>query len=225
MFNNVRLAVLNEELADDEIGEVIEPYRRSGSDFAWVVGPLCRPADLGERLLRHGLEPHSDSWGMVLEAEKFEQFIPDGVSVRRIDVDSVDDYVMSSDRGWGASPAAGYEADLRRALEKHSETLSAYIAYEQGVPAGSGLMRMFPECAVFIGSSVLPEHRGRGVYRALLTQRLLDMGRAGRTLAVMAADSTSSGPICERFGFERVCSFRAYSLAPTSGAASNGSRS
>jgi len=150
---------------------------------------------------------------MVLEAKKFELCIPDGVSVRRIDAHFVDDYINVSDRGWGTSPSSAKREDLRRAMVQHSETLSAYIAYEQGAPAGSGLMRLFEDCAVFIGSSVVPEHRGRGVYRALLTQRLLDLGLAGRTLAVMAADSKSSGPICERFGFERVCDFQAFSLA------------
>jgi hypothetical protein len=105
-----------------------------------------------------------------------------------------------------------FRADVLRAMEVHAGTLSCYVVYDQGLAAGSGFMRLFDRCAVLIGSSVVPEHRGRHLYQALLTQRLMDMTRAGRTLACITADAKTSGPIATHYGFENIGSFQSYVL-------------
>jgi hypothetical protein len=210
LFNNVRLAVLEAEEADTVIHETLTRHRQRGADFAWVVGPLCRPIDLEERLISHGMTPMGESWGMVLQATGLCQGTPDGVTVARVGASHIDDFVTASQRGWGqpTSTSASFRSHVLRALQQHPDTLRAYVAYDHGTPAGAGLMRLHPQCALLIGSSVAPEHRGRHLYRSLLAKRLTDMAQAGRSLAAVVAKSTTAGPICARLGFERVCTFR-----------------
>ncbi len=214
LFNNVRMSVLGPDAADADIAQTIESYRSRGSRLAWVVTPICRPRDLGARLMAHGMKTHGESWGMILKVDHVDRQLPKGVEVVKIDVEAIDDFVDTSGRGWGQdeSMRKTFREDVLRAMEVHAKTLSCYVVYDQGVAAGSGFMRLFERCAVLIGSSVVPEHRGRHLYQALLTQRLVDMTRAGRQLACMNAKAETSGPIAAHYGFQNVGSFESYVL-------------
>ena len=61
-----------------------------------------------------------------------------------------------------------------------------------------------------LGSSVVPEFRGRGVYRALVAARVAALREMRRPLVTIHALSHSSAPICTRLGFESVCELRGY---------------
>lgn len=62
-LNHVSLAQLEkDENIDATIDATLAQYR--GVRFAWRVGPDSSPADLGERLMRRGLE-HEVSYGMA----------------------------------------------------------------------------------------------------------------------------------------------------------------
>ncbi len=80
-------------------------------------------------------------------------------------------------------------------------------------PAGSSNLGLFPPAAASInGGAVRPKFRGRGIYRAMVAERLKlarDAGVDG--LAVWGGDM--SRPILEKLGFAKV-SWRRFYLDP-----------
>ncbi len=53
--NSVNWAQWSPEEADERIDEIIQAHRSLGLGFNWTVGSFDTPADLGQRLVRHGL--------------------------------------------------------------------------------------------------------------------------------------------------------------------------
>jgi GNAT superfamily N-acetyltransferase len=80
---------------------------------------------------------------------------------------------------------------------------SIYMAYVDGDLAGVGWVQ-FPVRSQFAslwGGTVLPEYRGRGIYRALISVRLQEAIRRGYSLLTMEAPRSCRG-LAERFGFQ-----------------------
>ena len=71
-------------------------------------------------------------------------------------------------------------------------------------PSGSSEKYGSP-VAGLIGAVVLPEFRGRGVYRALIGARARDTLAGGRTLLTCQARAQTSAPILLGLGFHEVC--------------------
>jgi hypothetical protein len=93
------MSIVDADRADVDIAETIESYRSRGAGLAWVVTPICRPENLGERLVGHGMKHQGESWAMALEVEGVEREIPEGVEVIKIDAGAIDDFVATSERG------------------------------------------------------------------------------------------------------------------------------
>lgn len=77
----------------------------------------------------------------------------------------------------------------------------AVVAYLDGRPVGSGGLTIAGSDARLWGGVVLPEARGRGVYRAVLAARLAYGRAAGADLAIVKGRVQTSGPILRRAGF------------------------
>jgi predicted GNAT family acetyltransferase len=60
------------------------------------------------------------------------------------------------------------------------------------------------------GAATLPEHRGRGIYSALVAKRLADARADGRTAAVIQAARSTSAPIAAKIGFREICGLEFY---------------
>ncbi|MFB7383505.1 GNAT family N-acetyltransferase [Kitasatospora purpeofusca] len=75
------------------------------------------------------------------------------------------------------------------------------VAYVDGEPAGCGGVSVVDGVARLTGGVVAPPWRGRGVYRAVLAARLSYAATHGATMALVRANSTTSGPILRRTGF------------------------
>lgn len=65
-----------------------------------------------------------------------------------------------------------------------------------------------------LGAVVLPEHRGHGLYRALIDVRLGLAWEKGVGLISVRARQESSGPILERRGFRRAFGYPSFHFAP-----------
>jgi GNAT superfamily N-acetyltransferase len=78
------------------------------------------------------------------------------------------------------------------------------LATIDGEPAGASNVALFPPTAATVnGGSVRPKFRGRGIYRAMVAERLKIAREAGvGGLVVWGGDM--SRPILERLGFVKV---------------------
>jgi GNAT superfamily N-acetyltransferase len=206
-------------LDPDEVAEALAEVRElvaehSHRDAIWWVGPSATPNDLVDRLRAHGLapderpnsEPHATSMALLTEPAATD----DGVETRR--VESLEDFraagkIASVAFDEPEADEAAYEAILEEsfARERAGHSPRTYLALIDGRPVGTGRALFEADCpaVLMLGGGVVPEARGRGVYRALVRARWADAVAAGTPALVTHAGSLSR-PILERLGFQAV---------------------
>jgi GNAT superfamily N-acetyltransferase len=198
------------EEVDTVIADVHGLLLERGRDAcAWEIGSTGRPTDLAELLLARGMEwaeHDSHQAGMVLDREP-EPGPPD-VAVRV--ADTLEDYIVSEAIAHlafgGAVPSDEHVAAL---FERRNPDVSRrYIASIDGVDVGTAAATFVPDGVVLNAGSTLPDHRGRGAYRALVRARWDDAAAAGTPVLVTQAGEMSR-PILERLGFRQICTILA----------------
>ena len=114
--------------------------------------------------------------------------------------------------GSAADHAALAEVHPGEVAKLRSGGGGAVVAYLHGRPIGSGGLTVTGAAARLWGGAVLPEARGRGVYRALLAARLGYAIDHGAQLALVKGRVETSGPILRRAGFTGHGQERSYLL-------------
>jgi GNAT superfamily N-acetyltransferase len=202
-LNEVCLAVLSPDEADAVIDATIASYRAEGIRFRWTVGPDSAPDDLAARIEARGLRPET-TWGVARPIDGAESAHPPGVTVEPVDEANVEAFTDVMARGWEMAPEP-LLAFHRRILAEAPERVPMQLARFHGEPAGAAAAALLPRSVYLMGAVVLPEHRSRGLYRALVASRLAHAARHGRTLATSHARAATSYPILARLGFHDVC--------------------
>jgi ribosomal protein S18 acetylase RimI-like enzyme len=217
---------------DAAIAEVIELF--DWRPFLWWLGPDDSPADLGERLVRHGLVYLDDIPGMAMDladlADEATAPPPPELDIRPVLEDAdLADFLSVTTQGfpedWGDGQAIEvFAAGMREvaAEENHREPNGAptrWIGRVDGravatarLHAGSGVAGIYTVVTV-------PDARRRG-YGEALTRRAMLAGRdAGLRIATLQASDSGRG-VYERIGFRELCRFRLYEWRPRTGAQS-----
>jgi GNAT superfamily N-acetyltransferase len=215
LLNEVVLSQVDAAEAERTIDEVIAMYQADGHPVKWCVGPWTKPEDFGDRLARRGFS----SWdvrGMAIDTSHHVA-APETIAVEEVREESLDRFVTVSMRGWS------FAAEQSKAeIETHMTALRAnpriahfFAAVVNGETVGTSGLFIKGDHAYLVAAQVLPEFRGRGVYRALVAARLEFLARMGITLAVTHAREATSAPILEHLGFETVFRSKCYLLTPT----------
>jgi GNAT superfamily N-acetyltransferase len=209
-----RLRVDPDEVAET-LAEVRSIVTQAGhTEAIWWVGASATPADLADRLQAHGLrpangghwEPHATA--MVLSEEPPPA--PPEVVARR--VESLEEFRLAdriSGRAFEVPEAEQDEwdaiAEERFAAERADHSPRTYLGFVDGEPVAvaRGLVEPDAPAVLLIGGGVLPEARGRGLYRALVRARWDEAVASGKPALVTQAGAMSR-PILERLGFEPV---------------------
>jgi GNAT superfamily N-acetyltransferase len=202
-LNEVCLAVLSPSEVDAVVDETIAGYRALGIRFRWTIGPDSAPAELEDTLVARGLQPET-TWAVACRIGDPLPDPPAGVTIEPVDEGNVEAFTEVMARGWEMDPAP-LLAFHRRILSFARERLPMQHARIDGEPAGAAAVSLQPRSAYLMGAVVLPELRGRGLYRALVASRLQHAGRHGCTLATSHARASTSHPILARLGFRDVC--------------------
>jgi GNAT superfamily N-acetyltransferase len=190
-----------------------ECRRRSLETVEWWCGWHAEPSDLGERLLSFGLVPDDPPTltGMTCQNEPSRG--PADVEVRL--VESIDDQLAALEVDWDVWRVPAAERVRRREIERgRFDALRAvsqhYAAFVDGKLVGFGRGEdLAGGGTALMGGAVLPEARGRGVYRALVRARWDHTVEQGTPLLVVQAGSMS-GPILTSLGFESHGEIRLY---------------
>ena len=199
------------ELAPDAVDATLERVRAAYGRkiFGWMVGPLTRPVDLGARLLARGLEGPVKIAGMAL-ADLALAIAGAGAGVREV---SREEALAGSEM---VGRAYGLPTDVARFFLElyfapNGPRCRGYFAYVDGVPvAWSFLVYIDAPIVLLGGAATVPEHRGRGLYTALVARRLADARADGRTAAVIQAARDTSAPICAKLGFKELCALELF---------------
>jgi len=202
-LNEVCLAVLAPDELDAVVDETIAGYRALGLRFRWTIGPDSAPPGLEAALVTRGLRPET-TWAMARPITEPQPEHAPGVTIEPVAEHNVAAYTEVMARGWEMDPAP-LLALHRRVLANARERLPMQLARIDGEPAGAAAVSLQPRSAYLMGAVVLPELRGRGLYRALVAARLRLAARHGCTLATSNARASTSHPILEKLGFRDVC--------------------
>jgi GNAT superfamily N-acetyltransferase len=213
--NNLSWIRCRPDEADDVIREAratIAPYRLP---VMWQLDPGTEPPDFAEHLAKHGIlpDPHgSEVAVMVLPIDatverprvgglQFMDALSDLATFRKMDAVAAEAFQTGSP---GNDPQTIAMQERRRLNFIAAGNRRFLLATVDGEPAGSSNIALFPPAAATInGGAVRPKFRDRGVYRAMVAERLRIARDAGVDgLCVWGGDM--SRPILERLGFLKV---------------------
>jgi GNAT superfamily N-acetyltransferase len=196
-----------EEVINDEIGY----FAKIGRGFEWKVYSHDQPSDLLTRLRRRGFKIGEEEALMVLDLQELPPRllapVPEGVTVRTVtDDQGISHYLALESAIWGQSTTT--REFLLSSLSDQLQRNLAFVAYVDQNPIGFGRVTASPQScfAGLWGGSVLPDFRGRGVYRALLSARIQHAKRFNSVRFLRVDALPTSRPILERYGFKRVTS-------------------
>ena len=181
-------------------GVLAELWRRGATEAQWTVGPGYSPANVDQVLLDLGARVDSiiDICAHSLEPDLPGRWLAEGATARPVRTrDDVAEFDRTSAQAWGYPPPS--EDDINKTFA--TLTQGYFTGYWNETPAGAGGYGLAGDVARFWGTAVVPEFRGRGVYRALVHARMEQARKRGATLALVKAMERTSSPILQRLGF------------------------
>jgi GNAT superfamily N-acetyltransferase len=180
-----------------------------------------RPADLGERLVRHGFEHAGDEIGMAVDLAALPERVraPDALSIERVR----DPAGLAT---WAATLADGFGEGEREA--SWVAATYATIGLTDDVPWRHHLAtldgRAVATASLFLGAGVagvyfvltVPEARRRGIGGAITLAALHEARAMGFHTGVLQS-SEMGEPVYRRLGFREHCRIGIYEWRPADG--------
>lgn len=204
--NGVRVLRCSPARLPEVVEEVRGLARRHGVGMIWMLDEDSR---LHERALREmGMTGETLTTELALTSAPVDGPAPHGVRFRDglSSFEAFCDHLKAVEGGF-ANDDAGQTplGDVRRRYREHLDApgFRLITALVDGVPAGGGELALWPDAARLGGGALLPRFRGRGIYRALVAERVRRAREAGVELITTNARETSR-PILERLGFGPV---------------------
>lgn len=196
---------LDERTADAVIDGQIAFFRDAGLIFEWKVYSHDRPADLVQRLVARGFETEEQDAIMVLDVANAPPALlaEPTVDVRRLtDPSQLADVVKVLEAVWKEDYTWVY--DRMGPYMSIPGYLSIFVAYVDGAPACAGWVYYDKgSFGSLWGGSTLAEHRGKGLYTAVLAARVREARDRGVPYLTIDAGHMSR-PIVARHGFQLI---------------------
>jgi GNAT superfamily N-acetyltransferase len=194
-----------------------ETRRRGIAELEWWVGWNATPDDLGEQLLALELTP-ADPPTLTGMTSTVEPPGVEGVDIRRIT--TIEEQLAALRIDWEVWGVPEEEWERRAEGERRrfdpNATVQHFAAYVDGEPVGFGRGIDMREGVALMGGVVLPDARGRGVYRALVRARWEHAVSRGTPLLVVQAGEMSA-PVLAGLGFRSHGEVRLYADGQTPG--------
>ena len=202
---------------DAVIADEVAYWAALGQEVEWKVYAHDRPADLRERLLAAGFDADDEEALMLLDLRRAPEWLAGdaGHEVHEVGAEGVD-AVATVIAGVWPDEVGRFLARYRDRGVAATERVRFFVAYDGAAPVASGWTEASGPATPFLGlwaGAVLPTHRGRGLYRAIVAARArYARGKGYRFLTVDAGPM--SRPILERLGFERLATITACTWRP-----------
>jgi hypothetical protein len=206
-WHNIPFSALSVENAEGAISEQVAHYRQLNRSLEWTVYAHDAPADLRHRLARSGFEIGEREAILVLDTEQQPSWLQ-GISEHRVEPvktgEQLSRFQAVAEAVFGVSHSAIVQ-ELAAALAHGSAELMGYLGFDRGVGACVGRLYVNPRScfAGLYGGGTLATHRGRGLYRAVVTERVRAALHFGARYIRVDALPTSQ-PILERLGFREL---------------------
>lgn len=211
-----------EQEADAQIEKRIDYFRKRDLGFTWYVTPLDTPADLGERLVKHGLVYAGSASTMVRLGLDPKEEIPANRELEVLTItpdrpDLYDEALGVAQIGFHLPPEE--IARIRKGWRDRSSKPElikkerTYLARLGGKPVGYAAMQLEGGHAYMGGAATLPEYRGRKIYSTLLRKRLEDAHALGLHMATIDSEPMSRR-VVTRYGFKEYGKVGIYAWMP-----------
>jgi GNAT superfamily N-acetyltransferase len=214
LANLVGMADIAPDDVDATLKMVRNRYSRGRKAYGWVTGPLTRPHDLGEWLVASGLVKEDEMAGMVLTDLAVPIAVAPKIEIREATLHEAQAASGMMARAYDMPEEVARFFNVLLAMTDSKVKNRGYFAYVDGGidPVGWSYLVYLPDSPIVLlgGAATVPEHRGRGIYSALVAKRLADARTDGRSAAVIQAVRSTSAPIAARLGFREVCGLEFY---------------
>ena len=209
--NMVGVSTLTQENVDSVIAQVQEFFAKRGHMVGWWLNPSSTPLDLVSRLETAGFSRAIEQAGLVLTDMQRDMRCNPLVTVRKATIADRENLIRLYTVAY---PIPEKLAAIYCDLLWRIESANHYLAFLDGVKEPVSVSSMFSPpnstIAVMQGAATLTEHRGQGIYTAMMAKRLADARAMGKDTAVLQGDRKTSAPICVKLGFKDVCSIDYY---------------
>ena len=188
------------------IDEVLKAH--DGRPSRWSLNPLSDTAEMRRLLLQAGYEESTMHWAYATDATTYDRRTSPDIEVQPVEtIDDLRVLYQICRSVFGLNRTLTDKILARELAECTGPTprIARFIAYRNGVPAGSGGMTFFDDLnfSLVWAGGVIEEHRGHGVYTALLAARARAAVRRGLTWFGLYAREDTSAPIVDAHGFKR----------------------
>ena len=206
MINSVMGARLNPEQTDETIATILAQAKKRNVPIMWWTGPTTQPADLAERLEKHGFVNAGKDPGMAVELSDIKKDLPTpaGLTVQLVEDEQ-------SLKQWCQVLGAGFEmpdfvAEAYYEVMRYadSEIVLLYLGMLDNKPVAISQLTYGAGVAGIYCVATLPEARrqGMGAYMTLLP--LLEAKRQRYKIGVLHASEMGVG-VYRSLGFEEYC--------------------
>jgi len=214
LANLVGMADIAPDDVDATLNMVRNRYSRGRKAYGWVTGPLTRPHDLGARLVASGLVKEDEMAGMVLTDLAVPIAVDPKIEIREATLHEAQAASGMMARAYDMPEEVARFFNVLLAMTDSKVPNRGYFAYVDGgtEPVGWSYLVFLPDSPIVLlgGAATVPEHRGRGIYSALVAKRLADARADGRSAVVIQAVRSTSAPIAAKLGFREVCGLEFY---------------
>ena len=185
-----------------------------GSPFAWWVRSSSDSSVLEEHLMTLDFQ-HEETYVGLAKVLTEEETPSTNFTYREVTTEEdVEAHVQVAAAIWGYDTKAKQAAIHERASYlQFSDRRGGYtLALENNKPVGYSNYRYSKDGKVLYlsGAAVLPEYRGKGIYRSMLSSRLTEARKRGCELAVTQARLGTSEPILRKSGFHEYAAYKQY---------------
>lgn len=189
------------------IQQVTEYFSSKQKSFSWLVSD-ANDHHLRFQLPELGFNEMAIADGLVYDLT--QQTIPvndNQIEIRQAHLTDRDTIAHLNVTAFGLTPEVSTFYSVFCDNDK-IPNYHCYLAYLDTYqhPVSYGAMMYLPntKIALLCGAGTLPDYRGQGGYKALLHRRLQIAKQDGIEAVIMQAISTTSSPICQRYGFKKI---------------------
>lgn len=215
LVNFVIGARLKPEQTDETIQTVIAKVKERKVPIMWWTGPNTQPADLGERLEKHGFVSAGESPGMAADLINVKDDLssPDGLTVQLVDD-------KDSLKQWCQVLGAGFEMP-----EFVTDAYMDYLSLVDPAKALSYLGKVDDQpvaiSQVYFGAGVagiycvatIPEARRQGLGAFMTLVPMQEAKKHGYKIAILHASKMGLG-VYQSLGFREYCKIGHYVWSP-----------
>ncbi|MFZ5820944.1 MAG: GNAT family N-acetyltransferase [Chloroflexota bacterium] len=206
------------EAVDEEIEAVKSFFAGRGVPFMWWLSPMATPADMSERLLRHG---------MVLLEYRLPTLVAPlptckGGPAYNPEIEVWQANSVADLRAASAIRHAAFNFPKDSALSYFEDMAEDWLRGEparlfvarvgrEGPPTGIGALVMGAGLPGVYAMATLPACEGKGLGKAILTHILAAASAAGHERIVLTAGARAYS-LYRKFGFEHIYEYKLFGL-------------